>query len=67
MEQESYSRMLMRLDEQKLDKVALKFCNNKNISLFEDHCLNNLVNCKYDLISSSMDLKENYEVLVHVD
>lgn len=59
--------MLMRLDEQKLNKVALKFSNHKNISMFEDYCLNSLVNCKYDLVSSSMDLKENYEVLVHLD
>lgn len=67
MEQESFSRMLMRLDEQKLNKVALKFSNQKNISMFEDHCLNSLVNCKYDLVSSSMEFKENYEVLVHLD
>lgn len=35
--------------------------------MFEDHCLNSLVNCKYDLVSSSMEFKENYEVLVHLD
>ncbi|CAD8148562.1 unnamed protein product [Paramecium octaurelia] len=67
MDSESFSRMLTRLEEQNLQSVALKFSNNKNITAFEDFCINNQITCKYQAISSSAELKTQYEVLVHVD